>query len=324
MNAMLHALLDAQLQMAPEYLSATEANTAAEPPGGGAYSTHLPMALHALAELGASEEQLRDFLAAQNPQPRRNPWPAIEAAEQELRHRLAHQGAAAVMAELLPGRLAHAGAVAFHGLIRSAHAWESQHTGELALALAWWLQRDQALPAPEPGPMLDLDDWWATLLRLPEPESMPQDWISQRMLAWSATPGFARLAPNLALRPDTLQQLANKALQAYASSGNFTVLHLVTASRALQVLGPLLPAEATTQALRDFTQHAAAGLLASRWNGELQTLAPAKDWPELLAAACAATDDHRIKLVHAARHWQQTGVDDALCRAAATRALHKA
>lgn len=324
MNAALHALLDAQVQMAPEYLNAAEANTAAEPPGGGAYASHLPMALHALAELGASEAQLHNFLAAQKAQPRRIPWPALDAAEQELRHRLTHQGAAAVMAELLPGRLAHAGAVAFHGLIRSAHAWQSGHTGELALALAWWQQRDQPLPSPEPGPLLELDVWWAALLRLPKPESMPQDWISQRMLAWSATAGFAKLAPNLALRPDTLQQLASKALQAYASSGNFTLLHLVTASRALQVLGPLLPAEATTQALRDFTQHAAAGLLASRWNGELRTLAPAKDWPELLMAACAATNDHTIKLAHAARHWQQAGVNDALCRAAATRALQKA
>jgi hypothetical protein len=63
------------------------------------------------------------------------------------------------------------------------------------------------------------------------------------------------------------------------------VLHLVTASRALNVLSPLLPAEAATQALRDFTQHVAAGLLASRWNGELHAGDTAKDWPALLAAA---------------------------------------
>jgi hypothetical protein len=324
MSALLHQLLDAQLPFAPEYLDGATANTDAKPPGGGAYASHRPMALQALASLGASDAQLQAFLDQQPPIPLRARWPALDAAEQRLRLELQQQGAGTVLARLLPERLAHAGAVAFHGLIRTAHAWESGHPGELALAMAWWLQRDQPLPVLHVNPQLHLADWWAALLALPAPEGMPQDWIAQRMQAWVQTPGFIRIAPQLRLEADGLQQLAALALRAYADSGNFTILHLVTASRALQVLGPFIPPEACDAALRDFSLHAAAGLLASRWRGSALATLPPWDWPALLTAACASSHDHSIKLVHAARHWQQQGLDDTLCRSAATRALHKA
>jgi hypothetical protein len=324
MSALLYQLLDAQLQLAPEYLDGATANTDANTPGGGAYASHRPMALQALASLGASDAQLQAFLAQQAPIPLRAHWPALDAAEQGLRLDLQQQGASKVLARLLPERLAHAGAVAFHGLIRTAHAWESGHSGELALALAWWVQRDQPLPVLPVNPQLHLADWWAALVALPAPEGMPQAWIAQRMRAWAQTPGFIRIAPQLRLESAGLHQLAAMALRAYAHSGNFTLLHLVTASRALQVLGPLIPAEACDKALRDFSLHAAAGLLASRWRGEAQPTLQAWDWPTLHTAACASSDDHTIKLVHAARHWQQQGLDDTLCRSAATRALHKA
>lgn len=319
MNATLHALLDEGLALAPEYVDATTPHTGPGP----AYASHLPMALHALGALGADEATLRAFDRRERARlPARAPWPALDADEVHLGTRIATDGAAAVLARRLPERLAQAGAAAFHGLIRTAHAWESGHPGELALALAWWGQRDQPLhqTSATPEPELPLPVWLAALQYLPPPEALPRAWIAARMQAWSATPGFQALAPRLHLQASTLHDLAAWALSAYARSGNFTLLHAVTATRALAVLGPLLPPEATTAALRAFTQHLGAAALASGWQGTGTAPDPG-DWSTLRARACVHHDDHAIKLTQAAWDWAQRGLDDPLCRQAATRAL---
>ena len=323
MNTALHTLLDAGLRLAPEYTDAHTAHRDPEP----AYASHLPMALHALSALGADDVTLRAFDERERAQmPPRAPWPGLDADEAALRRRIATEGAASVLGERLPARMAHAGAVAFHGLIRTAHAWESGHAGELALALAWWGQRDQALPAPKPAlpappvPDLALPAWLDALRALPQPDGLPRAWIAARMQAWSASAGFQAVAPRLRLQASTLRDLADWALGAYARSGNFTLLHAVTATRALAVLGPQLPPEATTGALRAFSLHLAAAVLASGWRGDGSAPEPL-GWPELRARALAHTDDHAIKLTHAAWDWAQRGHDDALCRQAATRAL---
>ncbi len=323
MNATLHALLEAGLALAPEY---TDAHTAHSGPAP-AYASHLPMALHALSALGADSATLQAFDRRERAQqPPRAPWPGLDADEAGLRMRIANKGAASVVAERLPARMAHAGAVAFHGLIRTAHAWESGHAGELALALAWWGQRDQAVPtqpAAHPGE-LPLPAWLDALRALPQPNDLPRAWIAARMQAWSSNADFQALAPRLQLQARTLHDLAAWALDAYARSGNFTLLHAVTATRALAVLGPLLPAHATTDALRAFSLHLAAAVLASGWRGVGLATEPepaAEGWPALRARALAHTDDHAIKLTHAAWDWAQRGQDEALCRQAATRAL---
>lgn len=318
----LHTLLDTGLGLAPEYTDAHTPHRGPEP----AYASHLPMALHALSAMGADDATLRAFNQRERAQlPPRAPWPGLDADEAALRRRIDTEGALSVLGEQLPKRMTHAGAVAFHGLIRTAHAWESGHAGELALALAWWGQRDQAVPAltpspAHPGPDLALPAWIDALRALPQPDDLPGAWIAARMQAWSANAAFQAVAPRLRLQASTLHDLAAWALGAYARSGNFTLLHAVTATRALAVLGPLLPPEATTDALRAFSLHLAAAVLASGWRGDGSAPEP-RDWPELRARALAHTDDHAIKLTHAAWDWAQRGQNDALCRQAATRAL---
>ena len=57
-------------------------------------------------------------------------------------------------------------AAAFHGLIRTAHAVQSGHAGEVAAALAYWAWRWQPLaPPPQGGEALPFDDWAARLDR---------------------------------------------------------------------------------------------------------------------------------------------------------------
>jgi len=317
----LHALLDAGLDRAPEYLDARTPHQGPEP----AYANHLPMGLHALHALGADANTLRAFAARERAHlPARAPWPALDSDEAHWRQRLAQQGRDTVLREALPERWPHTGAVAFHGLIRTAHAWESGHDGELALALAWWRQRDPApTPAAAPAPAhreLDLPAWLDALWGLPAPADGPRAWIDLRMRAWAATPGFQAIAPTLRLGPDTLPALALWALEAYARSGHFTLLHAATASRALRVLVPLAPSAFGTTGLRAFSVHLAAALLASGWRGQGGLPVPLT-WPRLHEWAMRKSDTHAIKLTHAAWDGARRGLDDTLCRQAATRAL---
>lgn len=125
------------------------------------------------------------------------------------------------------------------------------------------------------------------------------------MQAWADTPGFASVAGRLHHGPDTLRDLALMAARTYAATGDFTVLHLLTASHAMAVLAPWWPSAALP---RGFSVAAAAGLLASGTT-PAPTLdhEPGRPWPALISAACAQDDAHVIKLTHAAwrlgRRW---------------------
>jgi hypothetical protein len=120
--------------------------------------------------------------------------------------------------------------------------------------------------------------------------------------AWSAT--YRRQMSNhLPMAQQALLDLGAPAwrllaARTYAATGNFTVLHLLTASHAMSVLQPWWP---TPDLPRGFSVAAAAGLLAS---GAEPALAldhpPCRPWPALISAACAQDDAHVIKLTHAA------------------------
>jgi catechol 2,3-dioxygenase-like lactoylglutathione lyase family enzyme len=320
----LRELLDEELGRAPEYLDAQQASSGDLPPSGGAYSSHLPMALHALAALGAGEARLRGWArTAFADLPTISPWPELDAAERRHAEALASESTGALLARRLPLLMPGCGAMAFHALIRTAHAWEAGHKPQLARALAYWTVRSAPLqgPAEIDGERLGLHDWLDGLLALPVPDNMNQPWISARMLHAAAQPGFQAIAPRLRLEPGLLADIAHWAASTYAGSGNFTILHLLTATRAMSLLLPLLAPGARPAALRDFTRQAGAALIASRWRGQLSSPPAAGDWDSLRAAAIAQDDEHAIKLVHAA--WQLGRTDsDPIWRQAAARALH--
>lgn len=146
----------------------------------GDLSNHLPMALHALHSLGADEERLRAF--AVNYVKRFEGAPATPTGQVLTRwqdHRgdfsrfadlrasfalaIAQQGALVTLQQALPDLWPGVAAAAFHGLIRTAHAWEMSHDGELANGLAYWAsrwQRVRAMPSTDP---LDFATWSAQL-----------------------------------------------------------------------------------------------------------------------------------------------------------------
>jgi len=284
-----------------------------------ALANHLPMALQALLELGASPQRLREFnatyatrfegLARPEPAPPAADWLALRGQQQAypalracFERALANEGQDDLLRRVLPDLLSAPGTAAFHGLIRSAHAVQSGHGGELAAALAYWASRWQALaPPPAASARLPLPVWSARLLEGAQAWRSEQALIQARMVEASQTAWYQSLAGALAAAPDLptrVGELAHLALSLYLHSGNFTVLHMVTGLRALRVLLPWLDRAQDLQA--PLVRAVVAACLA----GRIKPLSarpglPKTSWAAVIGAAIASDDEHVIKLVHA-------------------------
>lgn len=322
--ATLHELLDEGLGLSPEYEDQL--------------SSHLPMALDALQDLGADSARLHEFrrrygakLSALPPAlPLGTGRPAAFGRIADYPAWLAHYrtalldiGRDALLRRELPALMQGCGGAAFHGLIRAGHALRHAHPGELAAALAYWASRHMPLAplaplATEPG--APLGDWLTALCALPDADAMPaRPLIAQRMADWGARADWRALAGRLAV--DELPALARSAAAIYVHTADFTVLHMITASAALRQLSPWLDA----QAMRSFIAAAAAALLSSRAArqaaaGPLPVNPPPLDWDTLAALTLAQHNDHVIKLVAACRGQDRADPAPAW-RAAAARAL---
>jgi Questin oxidase-like len=328
--SVLHALLDKHQHLPPEYAEGL--------------SNHLPMALQALHSLGADEQRLRSF--ADHYVTRFKPWPHARAGQvqnswQKLRGdisafadlqatfaaSLQAHGTVATLQTVLPDLWPGVAAAAFHGLIRTAHALQAAHAGELASGLAYWAARWQAIapgPSSPSSSTLVFNEWSDALAAQAGGPRPAGGLITQRMDAVQHTAAHRNLAGRLACDAQTLVQLANFALVQYSRSGNFTVLHMVTASRATGVVVlAAANAQQSALALNALVPAFTAAFLAS---GIAQTHATEwlhaaiRAWPEIIAAGIQSADDHTVKLVHAC--CQLASVQsDVLCRQAAEQAL---
>jgi hypothetical protein len=305
--SLLHTLLDASLLLPHE--------------NRHELTNHLPMALHALYNLGASSQRMRDFFT-HNSLRYSGMAPCLPAAPAVDWHRLrgqlktypalfshfqqwlARDGTEAVLRMALPDLLSGVSAAAFHGVIRTAHAVESGHTGELAAALAYWACRWQhlALPTVTQAP-IPLDLWAPILIAKAEGWHGDGALISIRMEQATRSTIYQDLAGTLQPATDLCTQiaiLAALAVERYVASRNFTVLHLVTGLRALRVL---LPWTADSAALQPVLVHAfVAAYLAARVAPlDAQQAQNTMTWPEVIGIATASSDSHVVKIVHACK-----------------------
>lgn len=276
---------------------------------GRGTTNHCPMALHALHEMGANPRQLQQFFAH---------WQANYALpggeqqqgdeeelqfvrlRQQLATRLADEGWQPTFVSLLEQGLSPAGG-AFHPLIRFACALENGHQGEQAAALAAWQCRPLQVPAGQRAPVQDIDALLSALAQQWEGARWQGEWITERLRQVTDTPTWASGLPSGVSSSDLLVQLADAALALYWQTGNFTVLHMVTGSRAAAIVASYLPApwQARWQTLM---WQAVAAAYVTVGTPSLQTpvwpdtgkLA----WQNVLARAVASLDDHVIKLVH--------------------------
>lgn len=302
------------------------------------FADHRPMALHALARLGADGARLQAFArreqARLRPAPAPQAWPVGDAWFSRLGERAAwpayrdlfaqwleHEAAGDVLQQVLPRLLQGSAGGAFHGLIRTAHAVAAAHRGELADALATWAACWAPLGQPRPDIAPRTRDPEAVLRQLAVVRSRSPS-LAGAQRAAAAAPGFDALAATLQLDATQVPQLAALAAMAYAATGDFGVLHLVTSALALEELLPFVDPD---------DGEALANARASWWRGFMATVsaaglvpapAPAaRPWPELVAAALASDDAHTLKLVDACVQWQARAPGAGPWAAAAARAL---
>ncbi|MBH9552544.1 questin oxidase family protein [Inhella gelatinilytica] len=290
-------------------------------------ANHLPMTLHAASALGAGAERLQ--AQWDHDAPRLEPLHALSAAggltdatwrqalgrrdqEADLRayflRALQEQGLEAVLRAAVPTLMVGWHAHAFHGLIRLGHAVEGGTPLELGAALAAWASEWERLAEPQ-VPAKDLwglDAWMAQWLPELPSWTSAAPLIQLRMREAQPTAIYQRWADALAPQssvPALRDRLIEAACGLYLQSRNFTVLHMITALRALRVVQAWVPD--TPQVQRAIGRGALAAALAARWplpgRGVPEALreATVPEWPQLRALALAQWDEHVIKLVHA-------------------------
>jgi hypothetical protein len=307
----LHKLLNANLQLPPEYQDQL--------------TSHLPMALHSLHSLGASPQRMQRFYAvyARRFQGQSQPFAAPEsplavADWRQLRGQsdayptllayfnglVARNGTDTALRLALPDLMPGVAAAAFHGVIRTAHAVEAAHAGELAAALAYWAWRWQPLANPPIScPLIEFNSWAKLLIEKAAGWHSDAPLIALRMHEASQSDIYLALAGAL---PPTesvekrIADLAALAVDRYVVKPNFTVLHMITGLRALRRLLPWMQDSETLQAM--LVRCFVAAYLAARIRpSDRATIPKTKSWPAVIEAALASDDDHLIKLVHACR-----------------------
>jgi Questin oxidase-like len=307
---------------------------------GNTLSNHLPMALVALARLGADDSRLDAFAAGYvkrrslRPAPAREAWnpglawtprlgqPAAWTVYRDLFAQwLVHDGAAEMLSQTLPALMPGCAASAFHGLIRTAYGLQTGHAAEIADGLAYWAATHQRLGDwPESLSTTTTDDP-IHLLRSMAAGASRAGLISQRMADAARDGKVNTIAARLVIDEDTSRKLTRAAALAYAESGDFTALHLVTACHAMRIVAGLVDANEQTTCWRWFWQAYAHGVVAAALKPSPGPEAWA--WPAVIKAAIDSEDEHVIKLVDSCReHERALGESgDALWRRAATRAV---
>ena len=218
-------------------------------------SNHLPMALAALDGLGAGAAEIAAFADHYERILEALPAPVGDISERTVSDFLSRQPAVSSWIVFFDGRIASLGAkettrlwldklmpgigsVAFHGLLRLAYAVESGGNEELAHALAQWAAGYTTLgalptfasPGTTPEAALALLD--GTKGRYPGGN------IVERMQKVKEDPYFTAAVAGGGMKELTTAALAKAALSAYRATGNFTVLHAVTACHAFRLLAP--------------------------------------------------------------------------------------
>lgn len=283
-------------------------------------TNHCPMALVALAEMGASTARLQAFfdmwereyaLSAPSIETviSRDEWAqhvGENAAFGALRlcflRWIAERGHLPVITAVF-GEIPFAPASgAFHALIRLAYGIEAEHAGEIASGLAALVSShlpvDVGIETREPA--VSASAGFERVARAMVEGVVSGNSITSRLRAVAADVRFreALQAPPAAL--PLLDELARATISAYWQSANFTVLHTVTGTHAARIVFAQLPETLVNRLLPGFwvalcAAYASVGAVART---EANTHVVALDWHEVRRMAVASDDDHVIKMTY--------------------------
>ncbi|WLI91633.1 questin oxidase family protein [Massilia sp. R2A-15] len=319
-GAILHELLDANAAFALNAKGTTN---------------HCPMALCALADMGASDERLREFfgmwrdryaIAAPEATQRieRADWQtwlenpdAFRALSDCFAEWIGADGIDAVVRAVLGAQPFAPATGAFHAIIRLVYALEAGHAGEAAASLSAYVSGYLTVDIASMASASSVDAALECLSQAMQGKSYAGPSITARLRNVAQDPEFSAALtapPSSAL----LDEMARAAIEIYWQTSDFTALHLVTGMAAARSIGGLLPADAVEKTWAAFcaayVSFGAPPLQAPR------DIDGSGSWEEFAAAAIRSDNDHVIKLVHVCRREaERTG--SPLYGAAATRSL---
>lgn len=316
-------------------------------------TNHCPMALVALARMGASPERLRAFFdywqrAYALPAP---PRPAPVARSAWRAHRgdarafhalrlcfeawLAEATPAEVLAEIFGAVTLTPASIAFHALIRLAYGLEAKHRGEIAAGLAALVAAPLPVEVEAAGSARasapSAAAGFASIVRATGARPFAGASIVARLLAVTADPRFAAAVLAPPRSPALLDEIACAVRDAYAHAPNFIALHAVTATHAARIVGAALPPELAERLVHAHwyalcAAYAAAGAPLetiaepSERAGRHENSAAVADWSALFEQAVASNDDHVIKMVYTCA-WEDRRAPSPAYRAAAARLI---
>lgn len=286
----------------------------------GLMSSHLPMALIALSEMGADDDTLENFSAYYSRRLKEkdpsqgavdaNNWKdrlgahthnadykAFFAAE------ISGKGLDATLAEYLPELMPGISGGAFHPLIRLAYALDAKNDGEAAEALAAWAIAYQELPVAHDAtaataPVTEV------LADVAQDDALKQleiagGNIAEKMKSVSG-PELAFHQNKLDLTTQSLDEVCDAMAEIFGETRDFTILHGLTSASALRKVLPRMDASDRKDALK----HYGDALLAAYVTVGAPAQKPStlddadKSWTEIFNAIVQSKNDHAIKVIY--------------------------
>lgn len=295
---------------------------------GRGTTNHCPMALTALAAMGAGPDRLRAFFEHWREQyalPASALGPVVEypyfaqylgqrSSFRDLQEcfaiRMTQRGAGEVVRDVLATIPFAPATTAFHALIRLAYGLQTEHVYEMATGLA-------ALVAANFAIEIDMDGRVAAASVAAGFESLstamagkiyPGRMIVEKMQAVINDELFQENFPAMPDSEDLLDELALWAISAYWQTRDFTILHMVTGVNAARQLLPYMQADQLKSRLQDiwlalcvaYVSVGAPALLSidACLNKIVQSYTHFDPWPALFRQAIQCDDDHVIKFTY--------------------------
>jgi hypothetical protein len=304
-------------------------------------TNHCPMALVALARMGATPDRLKAFFAQwsenyaiDETQPGMalagDDWLAHvgnPAAFGSLRRHFAaaigRDGAPAIIAEVMR-RAPHApGTGAFHAFIRIGYGLEAGHGGEIASGLAAYVATNLPvdIDCTDRRAALSVEEGFAGLSGQLAGRDWPVGSITGRLEAIAADPTFRRILQSPPAGASLLDDLARVSITLYWQTADFTVLHMVTGVHAARIVLAQLPASMARPMEASFWAALCAAYVSVGAPPLVAPDAPKPQaaWPDVLRRATASDDDHVIKMVYTCFQESKRYPDSSWYLAAASR-----
>lgn len=299
-------------------------------------TNHCPMALVALAKMGASDQRLQDFYDfwTQNfrlprdqasQQKRIHSWRKslgcredFHALQEYFRSEITLRSAQSVVVEVLNKDAFAPATGAFHALIRLAYGLEIAHVGEIAAGLAFLVCANLPLAQPQvltpksgSSEKLSVTQTLSLFHHQFNGECFNAESITARLTLVANNPKFWRTqaqSGHFLITDTMIDEMAIAAIRLYIQTRNFTVLHMVTSVAALRTLLALVPTLYHVRIIESFWLAFCAAYVSVGAPELMQEdvapldaeyeLGTEKIWQKYRNLALNSNDDHMIKLTY--------------------------